>query len=93
MAKLEIRLMGQKIQLKASESDPDTVKQVMELVTDQITKVEKRLKSAAPHQVALLALLGLAEEYVRARERTQGYKEEMAAQSERLIELIEAELK
>jgi cell division protein ZapA (FtsZ GTPase activity inhibitor) len=91
---VEIKLMGQKIALKTSESDPELVRDVAELVSVRIRNAEKRSKSgAAPHQVMVLALMDLAEEYIKAKQRTLDYKRRVGAKSEALDDFIQSELK
>jgi cell division protein ZapA (FtsZ GTPase activity inhibitor) len=91
---LEISIQGQRIPLRARHDDPEKVQEVVELVSERLRDAEKRSKaSTAPHQVALLALLDLAEEFLRVKEKTEAFKKKMSEKSERLISLLEAELK
>ncbi|HUP57354.1 MAG TPA: cell division protein ZapA [Bdellovibrionota bacterium] len=91
---LEISIQGQRIPLRARHDDPEKVQEVVELVSERLRDAEKRSKSStAPHQVALLALLDLAEEFLRVKEKTEAFKKQMSEKSERLISLLEAELK
>ena len=88
----EIRLLGQKIVLKTSSKDVEAVRDVIDLVQTRIGESEKRIKGGgAPHQVALLALLDLAEDYVRSRKLTEEFKIQVEEKSERLLHLIENE--
>lgn len=89
---LEIKLAGQKIVLKASHSDFDLIREVVELVSSKIKSAEKRSKSPAAHQIALMALLEVAEEYVKAKRRTLDFKREMNSRSESLMRILESEL-
>lgn len=88
----EVKLLGQKIVLKSSETDPDTIHEVVQLVTLKLAEAELRSKGAAPHQVALVALLDLAEEYVKAKKRTLEFKQQVDDKSTQLLDLVEAEL-
>src|ERR1700722_17062138 len=91
---LEVSIQGQRIPLRAREDHPEKVHEVIELVSQRLRDAEKRSRtSAAPHQVALLALLDLAEEHLLMKERTETFKRAMSEKSERLISLLEAELK
>src|SRR3954468_12308763 len=91
---LEVSIQGQRIPLRARHDDPLKVQEVIDLVSDRLRDAEKRSKpSTAPHQVALLALLDLAEEYLRMKEKTELFKKKMSEKSDRLISLLEAELK
>ncbi|MFL5813551.1 MAG: cell division protein ZapA [Bdellovibrionia bacterium] len=86
----EIRLLGQRIALKTTDNDPEFTAEVIELVSSRLEAVEKRLTGQkSRHQVTLLALLDLAEEYVRAKKRTAHYKSEIEARAAELQRLIE----
>lgn len=74
---VEVRFLGQKIALRSQESDPAIIQQVVDLVSSQLNEVEKKNPGGAPHQIALLALLNLAEEYVRAKGRIQDYQQRL----------------
>ena len=89
---LEVKLLGQKIVLKSTETDPETLRQVVQLVTSKLTESESRSRGAPPHQVALLALLDLAEEHLRAKKRTLDFKSQLDEKSSKLLSLVEAEL-
>ena len=88
----EIRLCGQKIPLKARESDPALIREVIELVSSKIKAAEKRSRGAAPHIVSLLALMDIAEEYINAKHRTSAFKREMNDRSDSLMRLLDSEL-
>ena len=89
---IEIKLAGQKIVLRASETDPELLREIVELVSVKIKNAEKRGKGVASHQVALVALLDLAEEYVKAKHRTSEFKREMNSRSDSLMRILESEL-
>ena len=91
----EITILGQRIILKTSHDNPDKVREVLDLVAEKISRVESRLqtRNTAPHQVALLALLELAEEYLDASERTQDLKQKLSEKSQRLIQLLKADFR
>lgn len=91
---MEITILGQRITLRVNDSDQEAVREVIELVSDRIRGAETRVKrNAAPHQVAVLALLDLAEQYIEARNKTQEFKAKMSDKSKRLIGLLEGELR
>ena len=90
---IEVKLLGQRIVLKSSELDPEVIRQVLQLVTLKLSEAEGRSRGAAPHQVALLALLDLAEEYVKAKKRTLDFKQQLDDKSSKLLSLVEAEFK
>ena len=88
----QVSLLGEKITLKTA-GDPEHVREVIGLVNERIAAAEKRIKTGAPHHVALLALLDLAEEYVQAKKRAGFHKKDLDDKSRELVGLIEAELK
>jgi cell division protein ZapA (FtsZ GTPase activity inhibitor) len=90
---IELKVLGQKIALKTTESNPELIQEVVDLVTSKIKLAESRVKGAAAHQVTLLAILDLAEEYIGAKRRTADFKKSVTEKSSYLLDLIEAELK
>lgn len=85
----EIRLCGQKIVVKNSESDPELNQEIISIVAARIEAAEARFKSTkTPHQVVLLALLDLAEEYARAKRRVRDFQSDIETRSERILDLI-----
>jgi len=85
-------LKGQPIHLKTS-GDPEKVKYVMQLANDRIKNIEKKNSNAAPHLVALLALLELAEEYVEAKNRALDHGKKLREKAHLLFKMVEAETK
>ena len=84
---IDFNFLGQKVVLK-TEGDPALVKDVVALAKLMLKDAERRSKNVAPHQVALLALMDLAEEYVKARARLAEYKQEMNAISVEVMGLL-----
>lgn len=70
---IEVDLLGEKLLLRASE-DPEIVQEVAELVRLRLQESRRRLsqKAEAPSRqnILLLALLDLAEEYVKSKRRS-----------------------
>jgi len=89
----EIKLLGQKIVLKSSETDPEVLNQVIQLVTTKLDEAGSRARGAAPHQIALLALLDLAEEYCCAKKRTSDFKQQVDEHANQILGWVENELK
>ncbi len=87
----ELRLCGQKIHLKAPAENQEVADQVLELVSRKLKEAESRVpRTTAPHQVTLLALLDLAEDYIKAKQKTVEFKKRVGAKSAHLLGLIEA---
>lgn len=87
---VEVSLLGQKITLKSS-GDPELIREVLELVSEKIQKIEGRGQAHVPHLVALLALLDLGEDYVQAKRRFVAHQEKMAITSHALFQVLETE--
>jgi hypothetical protein len=70
---VEFDLLGEKLMVTASE-DPEIVHEVAELVRLRLSEAKRRLSQKTPsparQNVALLALLDLAEEYVKSKRRS-----------------------
>ncbi len=81
--------MGQKIALKAKDTDPDTAQEVMKIVQKMLKRSEKRLRTGSAHQVAHLALVDLAEKYVSSRDKTLALKADMVETSERIFQIVD----
>jgi hypothetical protein len=95
-AQLELSLFGQKIRLKrkapstSGTDDPELVEQVVKLVQKKVKEAEARAPSnAAPHYVAVMALLDMAGEYLQAKARTEEFKREVEFKSAELVAWIE----
>ena len=88
---IELNFLDQKIPLR-SEGEDDSVQQIVDLAELKIKDAERRANGAAPHKVALLALLDLAEDYVKSKARAADYKKEMFDKSENLIKILDSEL-
>lgn len=85
---IQIDLMGQKISVRATEADPAFVQEVVDLVTSKVQGAEKRVNGSSQHQVLLLALLDLAEEYLKAKQRTFEFHAQMDEKSRKLADLL-----
>ncbi len=88
---IEVRLLGQRISLR-THGEPEIVNEVVALVSQLLENAEKRSSAPVSHHVALLALLDLAEEYVRAKKRASVQQQKMDEKSSELRKLIDAEI-
>jgi hypothetical protein len=88
---IELDFLGQRIALK-SESDPQIIREAVEIAQLKIQDAARRGRTAPPHQVALLALLDLAEEYARAKKRAGDHRDDLTRKSTQLIEMIDSAL-
>jgi cell division protein ZapA (FtsZ GTPase activity inhibitor) len=87
----EIRLLGERIKVRTADNDPEFAAEVIELVSKLLNTAETRIKgiNKSGQQVTLLALLDLAEEYVRAKKRTAQFKAEIEQRTAELQKRIE----
>ncbi len=78
-AEMEIDILGERLLIRASE-DPEVVGEVAELVKLRLQEANRRL-SGTPNKnrVLLLALLDLAEEYVKSRRRLLSQRSKISA--------------
>lgn len=87
----EIIIMGQKFMVK-SDSDDDYVHRVAAFVDNKINEVIQNTKSVASLNVAILAAMNIADEYLRfKRDKTDRFLEVDKKVSD-LIELIDLQL-
>lgn len=91
--KVEINLLGQRLVLRSSQMSAEAFQEITQIASRKLDAAQERSKGAPAHQIALLALLDLAEEYVSAKKKTQNYKDQMTEKSNQLLNLIEAEFK
>jgi cell division protein ZapA (FtsZ GTPase activity inhibitor) len=89
---IEVKILGQKMSLK-SKGDPELVQEALDLALLRVKDVERRTKGLGAHQVALLALFDLAEEYVKAKRRATESRNELTLRSNQIVEMLENELK
>ncbi len=86
----EVQVAGLRVPLRSMGPDTALAREVARLVSERIAEAEKRIKTgAAAHQVALLALMDLGEEYLLARKRTEEFRKSVEEQTRALVERIE----
>ena len=88
---MEVKLLGQKIVLKCTESDPEVIRQIIQLVSIRLSEAEVRGQGSPPHHVALLALLDLAEEMIKIRKKSFDFRSQLDEKSSKLLSLVEAD--
>ncbi len=83
---IELKFGGEKISLRQTAGDSEFARQVTKLVTERLDAASVRVRKTAPaHQIALLALMDLAAEYLEAKRRTEAYMAEVQAQTSRIL--------
>jgi len=86
---LDVKLLGQRFALKYPEADSQVAAQALALVERKIREAAGRNRDSNPLNTAVLALLELAEEYVRAKGRTAEWQKQVTDKSARIFRLIE----
>ena len=87
-----IELLGQKMTLKTGDKG-ELVHEAVEVARTKLRDAQLRLKTGAAHQVALIALLDMAEDYIRAKKRVLEQKKLISDRTDRLIDLVDSELR
>jgi cell division protein ZapA len=88
---IEVVIMGQKF-LVRSESDENYVTEVSGLVDKKINEVMQSTKSVASLNVALLAAMNIADEYLKFKRGTDSRIEKVEKKVKDMIELVELQL-
>ncbi|MCC7442304.1 MAG: cell division protein ZapA [Bdellovibrionales bacterium] len=85
-----LEVLGQKLHVR-SDSDPEIVGEAVRIAMLKIKDAEKRVPRAAPYQVALVALLDLAEDYARAKRRATEHRRRLDEQVTDALSTLEEE--
>lgn len=83
----EVQLLGQKISLK-SMGETAEAEAVLKLVNERLKQAEFRNRDRVPHHVVLLALLDLAEDYVRAKTAVSSHQQTVQKKTSQLLEIL-----
>ena len=85
---VEIKVMGQKF-LVRSDSGDDYVNEVASFVDNKVTEIMKTSKSVASLNVAILAAMNIADEFLKYKAGKEKRFEEAQKKIKDLIELID----
>ena len=88
---METVLLGQKMVIRSDEN-PEIVRQTIQIVEAKIALANQRSRPNSPLQAALLALLDLASDYVKTKEKVVGSGKELFQKVQELRILVETEL-
>jgi hypothetical protein len=83
----EVQLLGQKITLKALGETAEA-EAVLKLVNDRLKSAEHRNRDRVPHHVVLLALLDIAEDYVRAKTAMSTHQQAVQKKTGQILEIL-----
>jgi hypothetical protein len=84
---MEVRLQGTTIPVRA-QGDPEVAAETLALVNERLEVAAARAKGHASYQIAVLALLDLAQEYVEAKRRAREQYERVEDAARRLAEEV-----
>ena len=88
---IEVIIMGQKF-LVRSESEENYVTEVSGFVDKKINEVMQSTKSVASLNVALLAAMNIADEYLKFKRGTDSRIDKVEKKIKDMIELVELQL-
>ncbi len=85
--RFDVRILGQELSV-TSDSGDEHVANVIRYVSDKVREAEKVAASKGAVDIAILAALNIADEYLRMRSRENVYSQ-LEIRSEHLIHLID----
>lgn len=85
---IEIKVMGQKFMVR-SESSEEYINAVADFVDQKITEIVKGSKSVASLNVAILAAMNIADEFMKYREQKDKQVSKVEEKIKTVIELID----
>ena len=85
---IEIKVLGQKFIVR-SESSEEYIAQVAQFVDQKMTEVMRGSKSVASLNVAILAAMNIADEFLRYKSQKEGSLQQAEKKIKDIIELIE----
>ncbi len=85
--RFDVRILGQELSV-TSDSGDEHVANVIRCVSDKVREAEKTAGSKGALDVAILAALNIADEYLRMRSKENVYSQ-LEMRSEQLIRLID----
>lgn len=88
---VEVHIMGQKFMVR-SDSDEEYIQQVSSYVDRKIGEVQQNTKSVSSVNVALLAAMNIADEYMKYRRTKKDSVDKVEKKIKDMIELIELQL-
>ncbi|MBI4125366.1 MAG: cell division protein ZapA [Deltaproteobacteria bacterium] len=85
---IEIKIMGQKFMVR-SDSNEDYVGKVAQYVDDKMNEVQKSSKSVASLNVAILAAMNIADEFLKYKNEKENRLHQAEKKIKDMIELID----
>ena len=88
---VEVSIMGQKFTVR-SDSNEEYVEQIAEFVNEKISEISSKTKSIPSLNVAILAAMNIADEYMRHTEKKKKVITRIEKKIDGMIELIDLQL-
>ena len=88
---IEVNILGQKF-LVRSESEEHYVSRVAEFVNEKVMEIARKTQSIPSLNVAILAAMNIADEYLRMREKKEQTFQTVEKKIRNVIELIDLQL-
>lgn len=88
---VEVSIMGQKFAVR-SDSNEDYILEISKFVDEKINEVIQTTKAVASTNVALLAAMNIADEYMKYKRGRRDSAEKVEKKIKDMIELIELQL-
>jgi cell division protein ZapA len=86
---IKVEILGRPITLK-SVIEQGHLKLIANLVDDKMREIRKALPAVSTEDVAIMAALNMAYEYLELREDCRRLQQEIETKSKRLIQLIDS---
>ncbi len=87
---VELTFLGQKISL-ISKGEPAQIAEAIDLATQKLMYIQERSPGAPVHKIAIVALLDLAEQFIKARKEVAEYQVALQAKTEELLKVLHDE--
>lgn len=84
---VEVKILEQKLIVKTEENE-EYAKKVVDYINDKIQEVKANTKVASKLDIALLAAMNIAGEYIKTRDRLT----KLESKTNRLVEFIDAKV-
>jgi cell division protein ZapA len=88
---VEVSIMGQKFMVR-SESNEDYILEISKFVDEKVNEVIQTTKAVASTNVALLAAMNIADEYMKYKQGRRQSTEKVEKKIKDMIELIDLHL-
>lgn len=88
---IRVEILGQEYTVKSDEGE-ERVKNIAEYVNRKIKEVSERTKTVSTLNLAILAAMNIANDYLEAVDDKKAFTRTIEAKSGRLIEMIDSQI-